>query len=103
MGRFSFTVMPQGEWNSSALWNILTNGDSHIDSRQSAQYPQNYGRLLMLYRWPQLPKASFSTDEMEKEYGTVKKTMLEQCYNLDKTLRLIIGGVSTEGIGFLLF
>ena len=44
-----------------------------------------------------------STDEMEKEYGTVKKTMLEQCYNLDKTLRLIIGGVSTEGIGFLLF
>ena len=29
---FSFTVMPQGVCNSSALWNILTDSNSHIDS-----------------------------------------------------------------------
>ena len=44
---------------------------------------------------------------MEKEYRTVKKTMLEQIcltpYNPDKTLRLKIDRSSTEGIGFVLF
>ena len=31
-GRFSYNVLPQGVCNSSALWNILTDGDSRIDS-----------------------------------------------------------------------
>ena len=31
MGRFSFTVMPQGVCNSSALWNILKDCDSRIE------------------------------------------------------------------------
>ena len=31
MGRLSFTVMPQCVCNRSALWNILTNGDSRTD------------------------------------------------------------------------
>ena len=33
MGRFSFTVMPQGVCNRSALWNILTDFDSRKDSQ----------------------------------------------------------------------
>ena len=33
MGRFSFTVMAQGGCNSSSLWNILTDGNSRIDSQ----------------------------------------------------------------------
>ena len=32
MGCFSFTVMPQVVCNSSALWNILIDGNSRIDS-----------------------------------------------------------------------
>ena len=31
-GRFSYKVLPQGVCNSSALWNILTDGNSRIDS-----------------------------------------------------------------------
>ena len=31
-GRFSYQVLPQGTCNSSALWNILTDGNSRIDS-----------------------------------------------------------------------
>ena len=31
-GRFSFMVITQGVCNSSALWNILTDGNSGIDS-----------------------------------------------------------------------
>ena len=31
-GRFSYNVLPQGVCNSSALWNILTDGNSRIDS-----------------------------------------------------------------------
>ena len=30
-GRFSYQVLPQGVCNSSALWNILTDGNSRID------------------------------------------------------------------------
>ena len=33
MGRSSFTVTPQGVCNSSSLWNILTDGNSRIDSQ----------------------------------------------------------------------
>ena len=34
-GRFSYRVLPQGVCNSSALWNILTDGNSRIDSELS--------------------------------------------------------------------
>ena len=47
------------------------------------------------------------TDESEREYVTVRKTMLKQIhltpYNEEKTLRLIIDGASTDGVGFVLF
>ena len=33
IGGFSFTNMPQGVCNSSALWNILTDVDSRKDSQ----------------------------------------------------------------------
>ena len=32
MGGFLFTVMAQGVYNSSSLWNILTDSNSHIAS-----------------------------------------------------------------------
>ena len=34
-GRFSYQTLPQGTCNSSALWNILTDGNSRIDSELS--------------------------------------------------------------------
>ena len=44
---------------------------------------------------------------MEKEYNTVRKTMLEHIsltpFDERKTLRLIIDGASTEGVSFVLF
>ena len=35
MGHFSYSVLPQGICNSSVLWNIMTDGDSKINSEQN--------------------------------------------------------------------
>ena len=44
---------------------------------------------------------------MDQEYNTVKKTVLTQIkltlFDEKKTLRLMIDGASTEGVGFVLF
>ena len=33
MGRFTNKSLPQGIYNSAALWNIMTDGDSRLDSQ----------------------------------------------------------------------
>ena len=47
------------------------------------------------------------TDAMDQEYNTVRKTMLTQIkltpLDEKKTLRLMIDGASTDGVGFVLF
>ena len=35
MGHFCYSVLPQGICNSSALWNIMTDGDSRIDNERN--------------------------------------------------------------------
>ena len=46
-------------------------------------------------------------DEMEKEYETVRKTMLSQIrltpFDPNKSLRLVIDASCTEGCGYVLF
>ena len=47
------------------------------------------------------------SDEMQKEYESVRETMLEQIrltpFDPNKSLRLVIDAASTEGAGFALF
>ena len=48
------------------------------------------------------------TDEMKREYVTVRQTILEQIIGLTpfderERLRLIVDGASKEGVGFVLF
>ena len=47
------------------------------------------------------------SDEMQKEYESVRETMLEQIqltpFDPNKSLRLVIDAASTKGAGFALF
>ena len=46
-------------------------------------------------------------NEMQREYESIRKTMLEQIqltpFDPNKSLRLVIDAASTEGAGFVLF
>ena len=99
---------------------FITPRGKRIKAFEELRKPQWHAELS-LSRWnptvaleiPMIRKTTASkgkfvwTDKMDQEYGIVRKTMLEQIqltpFDSNKSLRLVIDGASTEGVGFELF
>jgi len=72
-GRYSYKVLPQGVCNSSALWNILTDGDARLNSNL-AILEQKLITFMEFARSKNLkldPKKFFVSEEVEFGGSTV--------------------------------